>query len=255
MIEVFVDGPVGTIRLNRPKQLNALIGGMREELLAGIQRLVDDSEVRVLVLTGQGRGFCAGGDLDRLLELRRAGDSAELSRLLGWGHQVITALIDSPKPVLASINGATAGAGLALALACDLRLAAASAVFSTAFVHIGLVPDWGTTWLLPRAVGEPRALELALTGRKFGADEALALGLVHRVVEDPDLASATRNLAEQLANAPSLAVRGIKQLIRSSTGTTLTQQMRDESHTQVECFAQPEVLARLEARAKAREAK
>jgi 2-(1,2-epoxy-1,2-dihydrophenyl)acetyl-CoA isomerase len=245
MIELSTDGAVGNIRLCRPEQLNALAGSMREELLAAVETLAADPAVRVLLVTGTGRGFCAGGDLARLHELREAEDTQELRRLLELGSRIVLALRACPKPVLAAVNGAAAGAGLALALACDLRIAAASAVFSAAFVRIGLVPDWGATHLLPRTIGTSAALEMALSGRKLDAREALALGLVHRVAADGELQAEARRWAEELAAGPPLAMARIKELLYLADGSAMTQQLAAEARSQLECFLQPEVHERL----------
>jgi 2-(1,2-epoxy-1,2-dihydrophenyl)acetyl-CoA isomerase len=248
VIEVRRDGPVGTILLNRPEQLNALSGTMREDLLAAVAELGADPQVRVLIVTGAGRGFCAGGDLERLAELRQAGDAAGLQRLLELGGDVVLALRGCPKPVIASVNGPAAGAGLALALACDLRIAAASAVFSAAFVRIGLVPDWGATYLLPRLIGTAAALDVALSGRRIDAAEALRLGLVHRVAPDDALQQQTMAWAEELLAGPDLALGHIKQLIYRAEDAALTNQLVAEQQAQLQCFASPEVQSRLERR-------
>jgi len=209
--------------------LNALVGAMREELLAGIRRHVDDDSVRVLVLTGQGRGFCAGGDLDRLLELRRNEDTAELSRLLGWGHQVITAITDCPKPVLASINGATAGAGLALALACDVRLMARGAEIGFPEIRLGFFPGAGGTQRLTRLLGPARALRLMMEGRRLGADEAHALGLVEEVVPADLLQQTARDVAERLAAGPTRAIGLLKRCVYQGYGRPLDEGLAIEA--------------------------
>jgi 2-(1,2-epoxy-1,2-dihydrophenyl)acetyl-CoA isomerase len=245
VIEVTHQGPIATITLNRPEQLNALAGTMREDLLAAIESLSSQESVRAIMIRGAGRGFCAGGDLGRLREIREREDTAELGRLLDLGRRIVTALRSCPKPILAAVNGPAAGAGLALALACDLRIAAVSAVFSAAFVKIGMVPDWGCTWLLSRAIGATRALELAWSGSKVEAFEALTLGLVQRVVPDVELFREARLWAEELAAAPAPAVARIKHLVYRSEQTSLANQMVEECRLQIECFRDGSVLERL----------
>jgi 2-(1,2-epoxy-1,2-dihydrophenyl)acetyl-CoA isomerase len=245
LIEVQSFGSVVTIRLNRPEQFNALVGGMREDLLSAIEAAASDPAVRALILTGAGRGFCSGGDRRRLGQIREAEDVGELARLLDLGRRIVLALRSCPKPVIAAINGAAAGAGLSLALACDLRLAADSATFSSAFVKLGLVPDWGCTWLLTRLVGPGRAIELAWSGRKLGAAEALSLGLVHHVIPDAELAGEARRVATELAAAPASAVAGIKALVLRSEASALETQLLEEKRVQLDCFRSADVLERL----------
>jgi 2-(1,2-epoxy-1,2-dihydrophenyl)acetyl-CoA isomerase len=242
LVEVQTQDALATITLNRPEQLNALAGTMREDLLAAIQELSGQEEVRAILLTGAGRGFCAGGDLGRLRELREAEQTEELARLLDLGRQIVLAIRRCPKPVLAVVNGPAAGAGLALALACDLRIAAESARFVAAFGKIGLVPDWGCTWLLARTIGTAPALELAWSGRRVGAAEALALGLVHRVVPDAELGAESRRWAHELVLATPFVLGRIKEMVYRAPEASLANQLAEESRTQLECFRRPETL-------------
>ncbi len=231
---------VTTITLNRPEKLNAFAGTMREDLLDALRNAEADPGCRVVVLTGAGRAFSAGGDVERMAALQRQADVDGLRRLLDAGAAVITEIVSMTKPVIAAINGVAAGAGCNLALACDYRIASAEAKIGETFVRIGLHPDWGGTWLLPRLIGTGRALELLVTGRLVDAGEALAIGLVDRVVAPADLASECTNLAREIAAAPPVAVRGIKRALRSSMANDLTAQLALEAENQTRAFLSSE---------------
>ncbi|MGH7564622.1 MAG: enoyl-CoA hydratase/isomerase family protein, partial [Gemmatimonadota bacterium] len=204
------DGVVGVVRLNRPEKLNAFTGDMRDRIGDAIEELGADPAVRVLIVTGAGRGFCAGADLDYLRELVETGNDRDFEKLLRAGERVVTAIRGLEKPVIAAINGPAAGGGANLALACDLRVMAESASIGQTFSRVGLHPDWGGTWFLPRLVGESAALELMWSGRMVPADEALRLGMVNRVVPDDRLWAEALDWARQLAAGPPLAVARIK---------------------------------------------
>jgi 2-(1,2-epoxy-1,2-dihydrophenyl)acetyl-CoA isomerase len=225
---------VATITLNRPEKLNAFTGTMREDLAAALRACAADDSVRVVVITGAGRAFCAGGDVDYMSGLQKSGDVTSFRKLLDAGRDVILEIAAMPKPVLASINGIAAGAGCNLALACDYRLASEQAKLSESFVRIGLHPDWGGTWLLPRLIGRGRAMELMMTGRAIDAAEALAIGMVDRVAAD--LAAETEKLARTLAEAPPIAIAGIKRALDASERNDLRAQIELESEHQLRCF-------------------
>lgn len=215
------------ITLNRPERLNAMTEGMRHELIDAFTRAGDNIAVRVVVLTGAGRGFCSGADL---------ADATESGQPVDFGHilrstynPLITRMRCLPKPIIAAVNGVAAGAGMSLVLACDLRLAAESASFLQAFVKIGLVPDSGSTWLLPRLVGLTRAMDLMLSGRKVNAQEALAMGLVNRVVPDADFADTTAALARDYASAPTRAIGYIKQAVEYALDHSLEAVLEKEA--------------------------
>jgi 2-(1,2-epoxy-1,2-dihydrophenyl)acetyl-CoA isomerase len=221
------DGAVQTITLNRPAVLNALDLAMHERLAAALERAARP-DVRALVITGAGRGFCVGQDVG---EFPR--DAAAVGELLRQRfNPAIRALGGLPKPVIAAVNGPAAGAGLALALACDLRLAAASASLVPAFAGIGLVPDSGLSHTLPRLIGPAAAFEWILSGRKIAAAEAVAMRLVTRVVDDADLAAETAALAAALAAGPTAAVGLTKQLIGRSLERSLDDQLDEEARLQ-----------------------
>jgi 2-(1,2-epoxy-1,2-dihydrophenyl)acetyl-CoA isomerase len=231
------DGAVLTLTLNRPEKLNSVTDAMLVALAAALTSEAADPGVRAVVLTGAGRGFCAGQDLGAFSG-RVEGVQEHLDRFY---HPVLRALIGLDKPVVAAINGVAAGAGLSLALACDLRVAGASATLVQAFVRIGLVPDSGGSWFLPRLVGLSRALEMSMLGDDVPAQEALRIGLVDRVVPDADVLPTAQELAARLAAGPR-AVGLIRQLIRSSLSNRLDEQLEMEARLQAQAAASQDVI-------------
>ena len=227
-VETTHDGSVLTITLNRPDKLNAFDAATHEGF-AKARKEAAGAEVRAVVLTGAGRGFCVGQDLGELREGDR--DIAGLLRAR-WNRHVL-GLRGLEKPVLAAVNGAAAGAGLSLACACDLRVAADSAAFVPAFVNVGLVPDTGGSWLVPRLLGYARAFEWMCSGRKIGADEALAWGLVSEVVADAGVLSRTQERAAELAALPTRAIAMTKRLFERAAGSSLGDQLELEAQLQV----------------------
>jgi enoyl-CoA hydratase/carnithine racemase len=222
-LEWNVQDLVGTIRLNRPERRNAFTFDMIREWAALLREARTDDTVRVLVLTGTGdKAFCSGVDLGSISNANP--DLTPLQRksqLHDEIHQVALALESLDKPVIASINGAAVGAGLDMALMCDLRIAARSARLSEGYIKVGLTPGDGGAYYLPRLVGTAKALELLLTGDFVCADEAHRIGMVNRVVDDADLGDATRALAEQIAAAPPVTVRMIKRATYQSAKADL----------------------------------
>ena len=233
-IERTVLDTIATITLNRPDKLNAFTGTMREDLLAELRACEDDADVRVVVITGAGRAFCAGGDVEYMSGLQKSGDVASFRKLLDAGRDVILQIATMSKPVIAAINGVAAGAGCNLALACDYRIAAPSAKLSESFVKIGLHPDWGGTWLLPRLVGRSKAMEILMTGRMVDAAEALAIGMIDRIADD--LAAEVDAFARALAAAPPIALAGIKRALLATETNDLRTQIELESDHQLACF-------------------
>jgi 2-(1,2-epoxy-1,2-dihydrophenyl)acetyl-CoA isomerase len=232
LIDIDARTHVATLTLNRPDKLNSFTRAMHDELSKALDQ-VEASNARALVITGAGRGFCAGQDLADLDFT--PGAMTNLGVLIDrYFNPLVRRLQASPLPVIAAVNGIAAGAGANLAMACDLIVAARSAGFVQAFVKIGLVPDSGGTWLLPRRVGEARALGLALTGDKLGAEQAEAWGLVWKVVDDEQLQSAAFKLASQLAQQPAKAIAAIKHSIRAAANNTLDQQLDLERDVQRE---------------------
>lgn len=244
-IETQIANAVATITLNRPDKLNAFTGTMREDLLNALRACEENDDVRVVVLTGAGRAFCAGGDVEYMASLQASNDIASFRKLLDAGRDVILQIARMPKPVIAAINGVAAGAGCNLALACDYRIAAEPAKLSESFVKIGLHPDWGGTWLLPRLIGRSRAFEILATGRMVESQEALALGMVDRVVAD--LPAETEKLAQSLAASAPLAVAGIKRALSAVEQNDLRAQLELEAEHQVECFQSEEARTKIAA--------
>ena len=237
-VETSRDGAVLTITLNRPEKLNAFDAAMHEALAAALKE-ARSPEVRAVVLTGAGRGFCVGQDLSELREGDR--DIAGLLRER-WNRHVL-ALRGLEKPVLAAVNGAAAGAGLSLACACDLRLAAETAVFVPAFVNVALVPDTGGSWLVPRLLGYARAFEWMCSGRKLGAAEALEWGLVAEVVEAEKLLARAQARAAELGALPTRGIAMTKRLFEGAFTARLEDQLELEAQlqaaaTQTEDFAE-----------------
>ncbi len=223
-----VKGSVATITLYRPNRYNALNGQMVEELLEAVHTCQEDRAVRAVVLTGAGQAFCAGGDVREFIEHADA-ITSHVTQLLGPLHSVISSLCRMPKPVIAGVSGVAAGAGMGLAMACDLVVAAESARFTMAYTKIGLPPDAGSSYFLPRLVGLRRAMELTFTNRVLAAEEAKAWGLVNRVVPDAELATAVDALANELASGPTLALGWAKRLLLMSDQTSLETQMDNEA--------------------------
>src|SRR2546422_9943370 len=199
-----VDNHVGTITLNRPDKLNAFAGRMRQELADAVSEASHDDRLRVLIVTGAGRAFCAGADVVYLRELIARADWEAARELIDVGRTVVSAIRALPKPVIAAINGPAAGGGANLALACDIRLASDRASLGQTFNRIGLHPDWGGTYLLPRLVGPSKALEMIFTGDMVDAVEGLRIGLFNRIVPHDQLRDETRALARRLAAKPPL---------------------------------------------------
>ncbi|MEU1850435.1 enoyl-CoA hydratase-related protein [Streptomyces sp. NPDC019990] len=212
-------GHVLTLTLNRPESLNALTPGQRDEIIRLLSQASATAEVRAVLITGTGRGFCAGADL-RGTGTTGARVPGDVARTLRTGAQrLIAAVLDCEKPVIAAVNGTAAGLGAHLAFACDLVLAAASARFLEVFVRRGLVPDGGGAYLLPRLIGPQRAKELMFFGDALTATDAERLGLVNRVVPDDGLETTARAWAERLAAGPTRALALTKQLVNASLDT------------------------------------
>jgi 2-(1,2-epoxy-1,2-dihydrophenyl)acetyl-CoA isomerase len=219
---------VATVRLNDPPSLNALSAPMAAELSEALGRLSEDSSVRALVLTGTGRAFCAGGDVQSFYDNRD--DPAEIMQAVLDGlHGAVGRLIDAPFPTIAAINGVVAGAGMGIALATDLAVAAESAMFTMAYTGIGVSPDGSSTFFLPRLVGTRVAMEMILTNKRVSSEEALALGIVNSVVPDGEVEDAVNGLAAKLASGPTLAYVRARKLIRSSLASDPFTQMDAEA--------------------------
>jgi 2-(1,2-epoxy-1,2-dihydrophenyl)acetyl-CoA isomerase len=229
-VQVTRDGGVLTVTLNRPDVLNALNRAVHQGIHDALVQARDDAGVRAVVITGAGRGFCVGQDLQEFSS--GAGDVAQ--NLRENYHRNVLAIRALRKPVIAAVNGAAAGAGMSLALACDVRIAARSASFVPAFIKIGLVPDSGGTWLVRRVLGTARAFEWLTTGRRVGADEAREWGLVSEVVEDDEIESRAQEVAQLYAAMPTHAVWQTKRLLDAAETSRFEEQLELEAVTQAE---------------------
>jgi enoyl-CoA hydratase/carnithine racemase len=227
---------IATLTLNRPDRLNALGGTLREDLYAAIIAAGADPGVGVIVITGAGRGFCSGGDVKSMSEKDQAGQSSTTDeRLAPVRDRCVLAMRDCPKPIIAAVNGAAAGAGMNLALACDMRIASSAAKFSQAFVKRGLAPDWGGSYFLPRVVGSAKACELIFTGDSIDAAEALRLGIVNSVVAPDELMNAAYTLARKIAAGPPVAIALSKRAIHKNPDGNLREALEFETFAQTIC--------------------
>ena len=235
----FADG-VLTLTMNWPDRLNVLGGEMVDGLAAGFGRAAQEAAVRCVVLQGAGKHFCAGGDIQLMqdwvamdVESRQEKFHAFIDRF----HVVVNAMQSLPKPVVASVHGAVAGAGLSITMGCDLAIAADDAVFTLAYIKIGTSPDGGGTYCLPRIVGLKKAMEIAMLGDRFDAVTALSLGLLNKVVAAPDRERETRALAQRLAEGPTVALGQTKALLQASLISDVGTQLSLESESFAPCAA------------------
>lgn len=229
LVEVDASTRVATITLNRPESLNSLTVPMKQALLAAWRRVERDAGVRAVVLTGAGRGFCAGQDLRERLQPDAAPLGAEVRERY---NPIIRAMRAMPKPIVAAVNGVAAGAGASLAMAADIRIASEAASFTLAFGRVGLVPDSGATWFLPRLVGATKAAELALLGDPVPAADALRIGLVGLVVAADELAAEARAVAARLAAGAPRAMALTKRALNTTWDRDLDAALDYEAHIQ-----------------------
>jgi 2-(1,2-epoxy-1,2-dihydrophenyl)acetyl-CoA isomerase len=241
------EGAVLTLRLNRPERLNALNVPLARAIVDALERASADETARVVVLTGAGRGFCAGGDVAVLRDARSRNAGHELESLVRAGKEIALAICGMSKPVIASVNGPAAGGGMNLALACDVRIASDQASFGESFARLGLYPDFGGTFFLPRLVGPAKAAELFFTGEMISAAEAAQLGIVNRVVLRDALAAETKKLAAQLAAAPPMAASAVKRALFGAERVALERALDAEIEQQVRCFQSADCAEGLEA--------
>jgi 2-(1,2-epoxy-1,2-dihydrophenyl)acetyl-CoA isomerase len=227
-------GGVADVALNRPEKLNAFDATMHEELYAALDGAASDEEVRCVVVRGEGRGFSAGADLAGILE--GSDGTPDLGAYLRNTYsRLVRRMVSMEKPIVASLHGPVYGAGVGIALACDLRIAAQSAKFSVAFIKIGLMPDAGVSFFLPRVVGLGHALEMSMLGDPVEADEALRTGLVNRMVPDESLAEETAALAARLAAMPTAAIGRTKGALYASFEADLETVLEREAEGQTFC--------------------
>jgi 2-(1,2-epoxy-1,2-dihydrophenyl)acetyl-CoA isomerase len=227
---------IATLVLNRPECLNALNKELSSALSQALTQVAQDDSVRAVILTGAGRAFCAGGDLGAIGKGRQSGKTTELQPILRSGMQIVLKMRTMPQPVIAVVNGAAAGAGMNIALAADVRIAAEEATFGQNFSKVGLYPDYGGTYFLPQLVGPSRAAELFYTGEMIDAQTAFRMGIVNHVVPGAQLEDAAKTLALKIAQGPPVAVRAVKQAIFGSQKDALMEALEREVQQQLECF-------------------
>ena len=233
-------GSVGILTLNCPEKLNPLTPAMRSEMPEAISEIARDDEIRVLVITGAGRAFCSGGDVSEVVTTIEKGGSvarelvqSPIEPIAAWAADIFYL----EKPVIAAVNGPAAGAGVGLGLLCDIVIASEKATFSLAFVNRGVIPDVGLTYTLPRAVGRTKALELMFTGKRIDAGEAQRIGLVNEVIAHDGFMSSVMEVANQLADAPPVAVQMMKRLVLSGLGREIERQILLENYGLHVCFS------------------
>jgi len=229
-------GSITTLSLNRPDRLNALNNELSTALNSALNEIANDHTTHVVVLTGAGRAFCAGGDLGAIGKGRENSDATELAPLLRAGMQAVLKIRTMPQPVIAAINGPAAGAGMNLALAADIRLAVETAVFGQNFSKVGLFPDYGGTHFLPELVGPSIAAELFYTGEMIDAKRALHLGLVNRVFSTDQFNAQVMEFAKLIADGPQIAIRAIKRSVFGRERAVLEQALEQEVEYQLKCF-------------------
>jgi 2-(1,2-epoxy-1,2-dihydrophenyl)acetyl-CoA isomerase len=228
------DNGVANIALNRPEKLNAFDSALHDELYTALGDAADDEQIRCIVLRGEGRGFSAGADLAQVV--READGDPDLGEYLRATYsRLVKRMVGIEKPIVAALNGPVYGAGVGIALACDLRVAAQSAKFSVAFIRIGLMPDAGVTFLLPRVIGLGRAMQMSMLGDVVDAEEAYRIGLVNNVVADDSLSEEARNLADRLAAMPTVALGRIKHSLYSSCERSVETALEAEAEGQTFC--------------------
>ena len=231
-IQFVVDEGLVTLTLDRPDKFNSFNGEMHAEMRDALQRVGDDDNIRCLLLTGSGRAFCAGQDLGDESVFKQ-GDIPDIGIAIEENYNPLIRMLTSLElPVICAVNGVAAGAGANIALACDIVLAARSASFIQAFSKIGLIPDSGGTWILPRLVGQARATALCMLGDKLGAEQAEQWGMIWRCVDDGELMEEARKLAGHLASQPTRGLALTKQAIQASASNSLDQQLDQERDLQ-----------------------
>lgn len=235
LLESIKDG-VATLVMNRPDRLNALNNELTSALNDALGRIAEDQSVRVVVITGAGRAFCAGGDLALIGKGRATGATQSLEPLLRSGMQAVLRMRSTSQPVVAAVNGAAAGAGMNIALAADIRIAAEEATFGQNFAKVGLFPDFGGTYFLPQLIGPAKAAELFYTGDMIDAQTALRLGIVNHVVPGAQLEIEVKALAQKIMQGPPLAIQAVKRALFGNEKKKLADALEHEVQEQVRCY-------------------
>lgn len=237
---------VGILRFNRPERLNAFEGVMVQEVPVALRELLEDESVRVVIITGNGKGFCAGADVNFLMELAAAKDIARGKILVSSGSEIVELIHAAEKPVIAAINGPAAGGGAGIALACDIRIMAQSTSIGFTFSRIGLHPDLGCMYFLPRLVGPAKAAELFMSGDMIPAGEALRLGLVNHIVPDDEVMPVALKFSEAIAEKSPLALRLMKKGLHQTFEQPLDAMLKYEIYAQSLCFDSKETVEALQ---------
>ena len=230
------DRSVVTLTMNRPDRLNALNNDLSTALNEAISRIAGDRTVNVVILTGAGKAFCAGGDLHVIAQGRERGDVKELGPILRSGMQAVLKIRTMPQPVIAAVNGPAAGAGMNLALAADIRVAVEEAVFGQNFAKVGLFPDYGGTYFLPQLIGPAKAAEMFYTGDMIDAKTALRLGIVNHVFPEDRFHLEVQSLAAKIAVGPQIAIQAVKHTMFAREQDELVQALEREVEHQLKCF-------------------
>jgi 2-(1,2-epoxy-1,2-dihydrophenyl)acetyl-CoA isomerase len=229
-------GSLTTLVMNRPTRLNALNNELSAALNEALVRIANDHTTNVVILTGAGRAFCAGGDLHEIAKGRERGDTSELAPILRSGMQAVLNIRTMPQPVIAAVNGPAAGAGMNLALAADIRIATEESVFGQNFANVGLFPDYGGTYFLPQLVGPSIAAELFYTGEMIDAKTAHRLGIVNHVYPLDHFEAEVHALAQKIASGPHIAIRAVKHTLFARDKDALKQALEREVEFQLKCF-------------------
>lgn len=236
---VHVQDRVASVTLNRPRALNALNDELKYGLIDALHKLDKDEGIRVIILTGAGKAFCAGGDIQRFKKRyddfkARGGSPEYYSNIFG------ETILNISKPIIAAINGPAIGGGLSIAIACDIRIASEKAIFSAAYVLIGATPELGSSYILPRLIGPGKAYELVFTGKKIDSSEAEKIGLVNKVVPDGQLQEVAYEMGKEIASLSPVAIRLAKKALRHGMESTLAQALDYETHIMTYCFGTKE---------------
>jgi enoyl-CoA hydratase/carnithine racemase len=234
-IELIKEEGIAMVTLNRPNALNALNETMKDELIQALKETEEEDDVRVMILTGRGRGFCAGADLNRFIEIQER-DKGHKKKSRFGSLDLPRAFVQFPKPLIAAINGPSYGFGFTVTLTCDIRLASERAKFSCAFVRIGVTPEFCSTFFLPRLIGYGKAAELIFTARPFDAHEALEIGAINKVFPHHRLMPEAKKMAKQIASMPAPAIQKAKELLRHGMQSTLDQVIQHEAMVFLDCM-------------------
>jgi 2-(1,2-epoxy-1,2-dihydrophenyl)acetyl-CoA isomerase len=231
-------GPLAVVKFNDPRRMNAMDDTMREQFAAAMHRLLGDDGVRAILLTGEGLAFCAGANLNDMFSKQSSGAAPDVgANLRDFINPTLVCMRESGKPIVAAVNGAAVGVGCGIALAADIVLAGQSGYFFQSFIRLGVVPDGGSSWIVPRLAGSGRAAAMMMLGEKIDAPTAVSWGLAYRMFPDDELLVAARTIATKLANGPTLAHGKIKDMLRKSLDNTFAAQLELEAVGQVAAFS------------------